>query len=63
MVAKGERFLTCPDCLKRGVYYVPRPRNEDGYVCRYCDFECFCCEANVDSYDWDAAHRLNEVNA
>lgn len=63
---KGEQFLKCPDCLKRGVYFVPRPRGEDGYTCRYCDFECFCFGADevpIGSYDWEAAHRLNEVNA
>ncbi len=65
MVAKGERFLVCPDCGKRGVRFVLRPRGEDGFDCRYCDFECFCFgadEADVSQYDFDAGHRLEEAN-
>lgn len=36
MVAKGERFLKCPDCRKHGVYWKAATRGEDAYHCRYC---------------------------
>lgn len=38
---KGDRYLACPDCGKRGVHFV-RPGGgggyNDGHECRYCDF-------------------------
>ncbi len=34
-----ERYYTCPDCGKRGIYL--RFGEEDWWMCRYCrDFAC-----------------------
>jgi len=41
---KGERFLICPDCRKRGVYFALG--HPDSYDCRYCRWGCI-------AEDWD----------
>jgi hypothetical protein len=38
---RGQEFLICPDCQKRGVEIHYAPRGEDGYGCRYCQFWFF----------------------
>jgi tRNA(Ile2) C34 agmatinyltransferase TiaS len=40
-VTKGFKFLTCPDCGKKGVYFAMRSHGEDNFSCRYCDFYFF----------------------
>ena len=39
--AYADKFALCPDCGKKGVYYVPRANGEDNMYCKYCDFYYF----------------------
>jgi Ni,Fe-hydrogenase III small subunit len=60
MSMKGFRYLVCPDCGRHGVKLYMRARGEDGYSCRYCDFEFF--SALPARYDRERLERLKRVN-
>jgi len=60
MSRRGQRFLGCPDCGKRGVYYQSGSHQDGGYQCRYCDFWVY--EITTDRIDKLNTERLNAAN-
>lgn len=51
MAFRGERFMICPDCTKRGVY-LKMSATFDIYRCRRCDWYTYP----------DAGDRLDREN-
>ena len=50
MTRRGKKFLTCPDCGKRGVWM--HLSSEDGWKCRYCGFWAYANgEDNTDRWE------------
>ncbi len=59
----GFKFLVCPDCGKRGVYFTMRCNGEDMYRCRYsaCEFYYFT-QGEMDAVDALNRDRLQSAN-
>ncbi len=53
MAYRGQKFLVCPDCKKKGVTWVPGRHGDDGHACRYCDFHFY----DQGSYPADVTNR------
>lgn len=57
---RGQKFLVCPDCKKKGVQLKLAPRGEDGYHCHFCQFWAY----TMGTYpsDVDGMSRLKKAN-
>lgn len=59
-MASREKFLSCPQCTKRGVYRKS-VSDGDGYSCRYCGFWTYY--GRLDSIDRAYLYALQVVNS